>query len=213
MPLGSPRAAWLLAELVAALGVCWSTMVEVDEERLNVLASGARCVSLSSAACVRKHNGRSAGLHTLGELPRHGGSGAAGDGRLCSASSAGSRPGVGALVHWCFGALVLWCFGADGGRDKRGASTKGQRESVSAGGGGGGRMQQRSRGTERLRGREAEGQRCRGAEEQRGRWSSGIGAAQRVAMAVEMPKEARRVQHGLFESHVWLYATTLPGTE
>src|SRR5690242_6253017 len=106
MPLGSPRAAWLLAELVAALGVCWSTMVEVDEERLKVLASGARCVSLSSAACVRKHNGRSAGLHTLGELPRHGGSGAAGDGYAARAAG----------QVW-----VHWCTGADGGRDERGA--------------------------------------------------------------------------------------------
>ena len=73
--LGSTRVALLLAELVAALGVCWSTMVDVDEERLKVLASGARCVSLSSAECVRMHNGRSAGLRTLGELPRHGCSG------------------------------------------------------------------------------------------------------------------------------------------
>jgi hypothetical protein len=46
-------AALLLAGLVEALGVCWSTMVDVDEERLKVLASGARCVSLSSAGCVR----------------------------------------------------------------------------------------------------------------------------------------------------------------
>lgn len=79
MPLGSPMAALLLAGLVEALGVCWSTMVDVDEERLNVLASGARCVSLSSAECVRTrtHNRRAAGLRTLGELPRHGGSGSA----------------------------------------------------------------------------------------------------------------------------------------
>lgn len=54
MPLGCASVALLLAGLVAALGVCWSTMVEVDDERLNVLASGARCVSLSSAECVRK---------------------------------------------------------------------------------------------------------------------------------------------------------------
>ena len=55
--LGSTRVALLPAELVAAFGVCWSTMVDVDDERLNVFASGARCVSLSSAQCVRKHNG------------------------------------------------------------------------------------------------------------------------------------------------------------
>lgn len=41
--------AWL-----EALGVAWSlTIVDVDDERLNVLAKGARCVSLSSAMVVR----------------------------------------------------------------------------------------------------------------------------------------------------------------
>lgn len=61
MPLGSFESAsgeLPLAELVAALGVCWSTMVDVDDERLKVLASGARCVSLSSTHGVRMHNGR-----------------------------------------------------------------------------------------------------------------------------------------------------------
>lgn len=51
-------AALLFAGLVEALGVCWSTMVDVDEERLKVLASGAKCVSLSSTECVRIHNRR-----------------------------------------------------------------------------------------------------------------------------------------------------------
>jgi hypothetical protein len=37
------------AVLLVALGVCSPlTMVDVEDERLNVLASGARCVSLSS---------------------------------------------------------------------------------------------------------------------------------------------------------------------
>jgi hypothetical protein len=37
------------AVLLVALGVCSPlTIVDVDDERLNVLASGARCVSLSS---------------------------------------------------------------------------------------------------------------------------------------------------------------------
>lgn len=112
MPLGSPMAALLLAGLVEALGVCWSTMVDVDEERLKVLASGAKCVSLSSAECVRRHDGRAAGLHTLGELPRHGGSGSTvvvGGGavqRISSSSS--SQPGVG---------------GGDEGRGARGTGT------------------------------------------------------------------------------------------
>lgn len=49
LSLESARAVALLAWL-EALGVAWSlTIVDVDEERLNVLASGARCVSLSSA--------------------------------------------------------------------------------------------------------------------------------------------------------------------
>jgi len=55
MPLSfeSPSVVALAAEL-EALGVGWSpTMVDVDDERLNVLARGARCVSLSSAARVR----------------------------------------------------------------------------------------------------------------------------------------------------------------
>ena len=55
MPLSLelPSVVALAAEL-EALGVGWSsTMVDVDDERLNVLARGARCVSLSSAARVR----------------------------------------------------------------------------------------------------------------------------------------------------------------
>lgn len=49
--LASTRVDALLAELLDA----WSpTMVDVDDERLNVLASGARCVSLSSARCVSR---------------------------------------------------------------------------------------------------------------------------------------------------------------
>lgn len=47
MPLGS-----LGSETLEALGVCSPpTMVDVDDERLKVLASGARWVSLSSARC------------------------------------------------------------------------------------------------------------------------------------------------------------------
>lgn len=95
MPAGSresTRVALLLAELVAALGVCWSTMVDVDDERLKVLASGARCVSLSSAECVRMHRGRAAGLHTLRELPRHG---CGGSTVVGYAEAHGGRPGVG----------------------------------------------------------------------------------------------------------------------
>lgn len=63
MPLSleSPRVVALAAEL-EALGVGWSpTIVDVDDERLNVLARGARCVSLSSAARVR-------GRHSAGGL-------------------------------------------------------------------------------------------------------------------------------------------------
>lgn len=45
--LGSTSVVALLAEPVD-FGVWSPTMVEVDEERLKVLASGARCVSLSS---------------------------------------------------------------------------------------------------------------------------------------------------------------------
>lgn len=44
-----------LAVLVAAVGVlAWSLTVDADEERLNVLASGARCVSLSSAVLSQR---------------------------------------------------------------------------------------------------------------------------------------------------------------
>jgi hypothetical protein len=51
--LESAKVVELAAEL-EALGVGWSpTIVDVDDERLNVLARGARCVSLSSAARVR----------------------------------------------------------------------------------------------------------------------------------------------------------------
>lgn len=55
MPLSleSAKVVALAAEL-EALGVGWSpTIVDVDDERLNVLARGARCVSLSSAVRVR----------------------------------------------------------------------------------------------------------------------------------------------------------------
>ena len=55
MPLSleSPRVVALAAEL-EALGVGWSpTIVDVDDERLNVLARGARCVSLSSKYGLR----------------------------------------------------------------------------------------------------------------------------------------------------------------
>jgi hypothetical protein len=75
MPLSleSPRVVALAAEL-EALGVVWSpTIVDVDDERLNVLARGARCVSFSSAALVRGTvSRRTGGIRTLGELPRHG---------------------------------------------------------------------------------------------------------------------------------------------
>lgn len=50
MPLGSLEStAVVLLEGVDGFGVLLSTMVEVEEERLNVFAKGARCVSLSSA--------------------------------------------------------------------------------------------------------------------------------------------------------------------
>ena len=42
-----------LPACVDALGVDWSTMVDVDDDRLNVLARGARCVSLSSTKTIR----------------------------------------------------------------------------------------------------------------------------------------------------------------
>lgn len=62
----------LLAE-VAAFGVGWSlTMVEVDDERLKVLARGARCVSLSSVMGLAALAMGAKGKPTLGELPRHG---------------------------------------------------------------------------------------------------------------------------------------------
>jgi isopentenyl diphosphate isomerase/L-lactate dehydrogenase-like FMN-dependent dehydrogenase len=47
-------------------------MVEVDEDRLKVLASGARCVSFSSAMVRRVNMKGQHRLRTLGELPRHG---------------------------------------------------------------------------------------------------------------------------------------------
>lgn len=48
-------------------------MVEVDEDRLKVLARGARWVSLSSAGAVRIGSMRAyTQIHTLSELPRHG---------------------------------------------------------------------------------------------------------------------------------------------
>jgi hypothetical protein len=53
--------------------VGWSaTIVDVDDERLNVFASGARCVSLSSVRFVRAIRAHSGDIRTLGELPRHG---------------------------------------------------------------------------------------------------------------------------------------------
>ena len=51
-PLGSTKVPGLLPE-VDAFGVCSPDAVEFDDERLNVLASGARCVSLSSGRGVR----------------------------------------------------------------------------------------------------------------------------------------------------------------
>jgi hypothetical protein len=60
----------LLAELDVFEG--WSlTIVEVDDERLNVFARGARCVSLSSANCVRLDKEQARVVRTLCELPRH----------------------------------------------------------------------------------------------------------------------------------------------
>lgn len=54
MPLGSLESVEvaLLTEL-PGFGVCSPTMVDVDDERLKVLASGARCVSLSSTVRQR----------------------------------------------------------------------------------------------------------------------------------------------------------------
>lgn len=70
--LGSPAVVPLLAEPDDALGGWSPTMVEVDDERLNVFASGARCVSLSSAYCVSMVKVPAEGVRTFGELPRHG---------------------------------------------------------------------------------------------------------------------------------------------
>lgn len=56
MPLGSFGSDKVV--LLVAFGVCSPlTMVEVEDERLKVLASGARWVSLSSAACQRRYEG------------------------------------------------------------------------------------------------------------------------------------------------------------
>ena len=49
----STRVVPLLVEL-DVLGVWSPTIVEVDDERLNVFASGARCVSLSSCGHVSR---------------------------------------------------------------------------------------------------------------------------------------------------------------
>lgn len=52
MPLGSLGSARGELPAVVALGVCSPlVMVDVDEERLKVLARGARWVSLSSTVC------------------------------------------------------------------------------------------------------------------------------------------------------------------
>lgn len=72
MPLGSfgsTRVVALLAE--DALGVCSPGAVEVEEERLNVFARGARCVSLSSTREVRNDGGRSEDSRTLCKFPGH----------------------------------------------------------------------------------------------------------------------------------------------
>lgn len=75
MPLGSLGSTSVVPEETLEAGLGESpTMVEVEEERLKVLARGARWVSLSSSSMLargtRKHQGQ---WHTLCELPRHDG--------------------------------------------------------------------------------------------------------------------------------------------
>jgi hypothetical protein len=72
MPLGSfESTAAVLDDVLEmeALGAAESlfTMVEVDEDRLKVLARGARCVSLSSAMVRRRRlkRGEVKGTHSL----------------------------------------------------------------------------------------------------------------------------------------------------
>jgi hypothetical protein len=73
MPLGSFESASVLLLLTELDLDGWSpTIVEVDEERLKVFASGARWVSLSSGRRQQTHD-RGQGRLTLGEFPRHGG--------------------------------------------------------------------------------------------------------------------------------------------
>ena len=63
MPCGSLESESVV--LLDALGVCSPlTMVEVEDERLKVLASGARCVSLSSTAGQRGIRGHKKNGHT-----------------------------------------------------------------------------------------------------------------------------------------------------
>jgi hypothetical protein len=52
--------------LLEALGVAWSpTIVDVDDERLNVFARGARCVSLSSTRAIRGGHGTNVLIYAL----------------------------------------------------------------------------------------------------------------------------------------------------
>lgn len=75
MPLGSSETVVLFARGLVDFAVESFVIVEVDEERLNVLASGARCVSLSSVdlfVSIAESLSSLAGL-TFRQLPRHDG--------------------------------------------------------------------------------------------------------------------------------------------
>lgn len=72
MPLSLPSTLIELLRLLVGLGVS-GTMVEVEDERLKVLAKGAKWVSFSSASRVSTDPRRSFGYtRTLGEFPGHG---------------------------------------------------------------------------------------------------------------------------------------------
>lgn len=71
MPLGSFGSTKEPGLLPDAFGVCSPDAVEFDDERLNVFASGARCVSLSSGCDVSTGTRHSEDQRTLCELPRH----------------------------------------------------------------------------------------------------------------------------------------------
>lgn len=76
MPLVSLEDVEVASGLDGGLDAASLVMVDVEDERLNVLASGARCVSLSSAVGLLASSSinttrRAAGEPTLSQLPRH----------------------------------------------------------------------------------------------------------------------------------------------